>query len=126
MNLVDSSCWIEYLLNSEIGAQVAPVIENPGGLVVPTITLYEVYKKLLAVKDEEYALDVVSYMQTGTVLPLTAALSLSAVQISRVYTVPMADSIIYATSLHCSAVLWTCDKHFKDIPDIRYFPKSRQ
>jgi len=124
MNIVDSSCWIEYLMNSEIGVNVAPVIENPGELVVPTIILYEVYKKLLAEKDEEYALDVVSYMQTGTVIDLNAALSLSAVQISRKYKLPMADSIIYATSLHYSAVIWTCDKHFKDIPDIRYFPNK--
>ena len=78
MNLVDSSCWFEYLMDTEIGANVAPAIENPGELVVPTITLYEVYKKLLAEKGEEYALDVVSYMQTGKVIELDAALSLSA------------------------------------------------
>jgi predicted nucleic acid-binding protein len=112
-------------MNSEISANFAPVIEDPGELVVPTITLYEVYKKLLAEKDEEYALDVVSYMQTGTVIDLNAELSFSAVQISRKYKLPMADSIIYATSLHYSAVIWTCDKHFKDIPDIRYFPKNQ-
>jgi predicted nucleic acid-binding protein len=110
-------------MNSEIGANVVSIIENPGELVVPTITLYEVYKKLLAEKDEEYALDVVSYMQTGMVIDLNAALSLSAVQISRKHKLPMADSIIYATSLRYSALIWTCDKHFKDIPDMRYFPK---
>jgi len=63
-------------------------------------------------------------MQTGTVIELNAELSLSAAQISRKYKLPMADSIIYATSLHYSAVIFTCDKHFKDIPDIRYLPKS--
>jgi predicted nucleic acid-binding protein len=125
MNIVDSSCWIEYLMNSEISVHVAPVIEDPGELVVPTITLYEVYKKLLAEKDEEYALDVISFMQTGTVIDLNTALSLSAAQISRKHKLPMADSIIYATSLHYSAVIWTCDKHFKDIPDIQYFPKNQ-
>jgi predicted nucleic acid-binding protein len=112
-------------MNTAIGANVAPVIENSGELVVPTITLYEVYKKLLAEKGEEYALDVVSYMQTGTVIDLNAGLSLSAVQISRKHKLPMADSIIYATSQHYSAVIWTCDKHFKDIHDIRYFPKNQ-
>jgi len=124
MNVVDSSCWLEYLMNTEIGAVVAPVIENPDELIVPTITLYEVFKKLLAEKGEEYALNVVSYMQTGTVSELNASLSLSAAQISRKYKLPMADSIIYATSLHYSAVIYSCDKHFKDIPSIRYFPKT--
>jgi predicted nucleic acid-binding protein len=124
MIVIDSSCWIEYLMGTEIGAAVAPVIENPNELIVPTITLYEVYKKLLAEKGEEYALDVVSYMQTGTVIELNAGLSLSAAHLSRKYKLPMADSIIYATSLHNSAVIFSCDKHFKDIPDVRYFAKT--
>jgi predicted nucleic acid-binding protein len=112
-------------MGTEIGVDVAAVIENPGELVVPTIILYEVYKKLSAEKGEEYALDVVSYMQTGTVIELNTGLSLSAARISRNYKLPMADSIIYATSLHYSAVLFTCDKHFKDISGIRYFPKTQ-
>jgi predicted nucleic acid-binding protein len=123
MNIVDTSCWIEYLMDTEIGAHIAPIIENPGELVVPTITLYEVYKKLLMEKGEGYALDVVSYMQTGTIIELTVGLSLSAAHISRTYKLPMADSIIYATSLHHSAAIFTCDKHFKDISGVRYFPK---
>jgi len=125
MNVVDSSCWLEYLMDTEIGAAVAPVIDNPSDLIVPTITLYEVYKKLLAEKGEEYALDVVSYMQNGTVIELNADLSLSAAEISRKHKLPMADSIIYATSLHYSAVIFSCDKHFKDFPGIRYFPKTK-
>jgi predicted nucleic acid-binding protein len=110
-------------MGTEIGVAVAPVIENPGELLVPTIILYEVYKKLLAEKNEEYALNVVSYMQAGKIIELNSGLSLSAAQISRKHKLPMADSIIYATSLHYSAVIFSCDKHFKNIPDIRYFPK---
>ena len=123
MNIVDSSCWFEYLMDTEIGTNVAAVIENPSELVVPTITLYEVYKKLLAEKSEEYALEVVSYMQTGKIIELNTELSLASAQISRKHKLPMADSIIYATSLHYSAALFSCDKHFKDIPGVRYFPK---
>jgi toxin FitB len=124
MNIVDSSCWLEYLMGTDLDTNVVMVIENPGELVVPTITLYEVYKKLLAEKGEEYALDVVSYMQSGMVVELNAGLSLSAAQISRKHKLPMADSIIYATSLHYSALLFSCDKHFKDIPGVCYFPKT--
>jgi predicted nucleic acid-binding protein len=112
-------------MGTEIGMNVAQIVENPGELIVPTITLYEVYKKLLAEKNEAYALDVASYMQTGTVIELNAGLSLSAAQINRKHKLPMADSIIYATSLHYSAVIFSCDKHFKDIPDVRYFPKTQ-
>jgi len=124
MNILDSSCWLEYLMNTDIGANIAIVIENPKELIVPTITLYEVYKKLLAEKNKEYAQDVISYMQTGTVVELNAGLSLYAADISRKYKLAMADSIIYATSLHYSALIFTCDKHFKDLPNVRYFPKK--
>jgi predicted nucleic acid-binding protein len=112
-------------MNTEIGENVASAIENPRELIVPTIILYEVYKKLLMEKDEEYALDVVLYMQTGRVFELDVALSLSAAQISRKHKLSMADSIIYATALQCSAVIFTCDKHFKNISGIRYFQKSQ-
>jgi predicted nucleic acid-binding protein len=110
-------------MNTAIGVTVAPFIENTAELIIPTITLYEVYKKLLAEKNEEYALDVVSYMQTGTVIELNAALSFQAAKISRTHKLPMADSIIYATALYYQAELFTCDKHFKDIPAVHYFPK---
>jgi predicted nucleic acid-binding protein len=63
-------------------------------------------------------------MQTGAVIELNADLSLSAAQISRKHKLPTADSIIYATSLRYSAVIFSCDKHFKDIPGIRYFSKT--
>jgi predicted nucleic acid-binding protein len=111
-------------MNTEIGANVAPVIENPAELVVPTITIYEVYKELSAEKSEEYALNVVSYMQSGTIIDLNTALSISAARISREQKLAMADSIIYATSLHYSTVIFSCDKHFKDLPNVQYFQKT--
>jgi predicted nucleic acid-binding protein len=124
MNVVDSSCWIEYLMDSPIGKNVASIIETPEELVVPTITLYEVYKKLVREKDEKYALDVVHYMQTGKVITLDVDLSVLAAKTSMIHGLSMADSIIYATALRYDAELWTADKHFKDISDIHYFPKT--
>jgi predicted nucleic acid-binding protein len=111
-------------MNTPIGNAVAPIIEKPDELIVPTITLYEVYKKLVAEKDDEYAMSIISYMQTGTVVALDSELSIFAAQISRQYKLPMADSIIYSVSVRYSAVLWTADKHFKDYPGIHYFPKT--
>jgi predicted nucleic acid-binding protein len=73
---------------------------------------------------EEYALNVVSYMQTGRVVELSAGLSLSAAEVGRKHKLAMADSIIYATSLYYSATIFSCDKHFKALPNVRYFPKT--
>jgi len=124
MNVVDSSCWIEYLMNSDIGAAVAPAIEDSGSLIVPSICLYEVYKKLAAEKSEAFAMEVISYMKSGKIIVLDETLSVFAAQVSRKHKLPAVDSIIYATTTQNAAILWTCDKHFQDIPGIRYFPKS--
>ena len=125
MNIVDSSCWIEYLMNTPIGDMVAEVIENSYKLIVPTITIYEVYKKLAAEKGDNYAMSIITYMQSGKVISLDSNLSVLSAQISRQYKLPMADSIIYAVSKQYSAIIWTADKHFKDFPGIRYFPKTK-
>jgi hypothetical protein len=72
---------------------------------------------------EEYALDVVSYMQTGTVIELNGGLSLSAAQISREHKLPMADSIIYATSLHYSTLFFHAINISKIFPVFVIFQK---
>jgi len=123
MNIIDSSCWLEYLMDTKIGANIAPVIEDTSQLIVPTITLYEVYKKLSSEKSKEYAQEVISYMQNGKVIDLDASLSLYAADVSQKYKLAMADSIIYATSLLYSAIVFSCDKHFKELSNVRYFPK---
>jgi len=56
MNVVDSSCWLEYFSGSEVGERVSSIIEDVESLVVPTITLYEVFKKVLVERDEDSAI----------------------------------------------------------------------
>ena len=111
-------------MDTEIGQSIASIVENPNDLIVPTITLYEVFKKLSSEKDKEYAQNVITYMQTGTIIELNAELSLSAADISRKYKLAMADSIIYSTAQHYSAMVFSCDIHFKDLPNVTYFLKK--
>ncbi len=56
MNLVDSSGWLEYLADGENTKFFAPAIENTDELIVSTINIYEVYKKVLAEKDDNTAI----------------------------------------------------------------------
>ena len=44
-NVVDSSGWLEYFADSERAAFFAPAIEDTDHLIVPTICIYEVFKK---------------------------------------------------------------------------------
>jgi toxin FitB len=69
---------------------------------------------------ENEALQVASQMQTGTVVDLTQSLALDAARLS----LPLADSIIYATAMRWGAMLWTQDEHFKKLPNVNYFLKQ--
>lgn len=123
MNIVDSSCWLEYFEGSSIAELVAGPIETIDSLVVPSVTLYEVFKKLLIEKDEDSALLAVAHMKQGQVIELDSDLSICSAKISREYKLPMADSIIYATTKKYNCILWTQDKYFKELKDVKYFEK---
>jgi predicted nucleic acid-binding protein len=118
-NVVDSSGWLEYFIDSERAPLFAPAIEDTSNLIVPIITLYEVFKKVLRERGEHDALQIASVMQTGTIVELNAPLAMSAAR----FQLPLADSIIYATAQHYQATLWTQDEHFEHLTGVRYFRK---
>jgi predicted nucleic acid-binding protein len=124
MNVFDSSCWIELIEGSDIGEKIQQIIDNPSDLLVPSIVIYEVYRKLDRVMGVEYAQSVLNLMKKGKVVYLDEDLSVYSAQIGNQYRLAMADSIIYATAQKYGAMLWTCDKHFKDLSSVRYFDKS--
>ena len=123
MNVIDSTLWLEYFADTEAGNNIAEVIENTSYLLVPTITLYEVFKKLLLETNEDDALLAIAHMKQGKVVDLTDELSLSAAKVSKIHKIPMADSIIYATTIKYDSVLWTQDKHFIGLRSVNYFEK---
>jgi len=125
MNVLDSSCWIEFFHNTPIKGAFAPVVNRPQELLVPTVVLYEVCKYLLSKTSEENVIKYVRFMQKGRVIILTPELSISAANISRKHKLAMADSIIYATTKQYEAVLWTTDQHFNGLPSVRYFDKTQ-
>ncbi len=124
MNVVDSSGWLEYFADGPNADFFAGPIENPPELIVPTISLYEVFKRVLQQKGESKAIEAVSMMMHGKVIALDTAVAISAAKLSDEYKTPMADSVILATARHYQAVLWTQDSHFASIPDVKYAAKQ--
>lgn len=120
LHVVDSSAWLEYLAGTERAALFAEPIERPASLVVPVITLYEVFKKVLRERGEHLALRIVAHMQQGRVVSVDAPLALKAATLN----LPLADSLIYATAQAHGASLWTQDAHFEGLAGVRYFPKA--
>ena len=92
-------------------------------LIVPTICLLEVFKRMLREKGEDAALDMVSQMRQGLVVDLDADLALEAGRLGLELSLPLADSAILATARLHGATLWTQEEHFDGIDGIRYIPK---
>ena len=125
MNVVDSSAWLEYFANGPNASFFAPPIEKTEELMVPTISLYEVFKKILQQRREDDALQAVALMQQGRIVDLDANVALSAARMSLDQKLPMADSVILATARLFDAVLWTQDIDFKGLPDVQYRKAKR-
>jgi predicted nucleic acid-binding protein len=124
MNVVDSSGWLEYFADGPNADFFAPSIENVADLIVPSISVYEVFKKVLEQRGEGNALQVVAVMEQGVVVDLDTTIALSAAKISLDLKLPMADSIILATARKYDATLWTQDSDFRGIEGIHYVEKG--
>jgi toxin FitB len=124
MNVVDSSAWLEYFADGSNAAFFARPIEATDELLVPTLTIYEVFKRVLQQREEGDALRAVALMQQGAVVDLDARLALAAARVSLETRMPMADSIVLATARLHDATLWTQDADFESVPGVRYRPEK--
>ncbi len=123
MNIVDSSGWLEYFANGSNAQRFLLPLRQTESLIVPAVSIYEVFKVVLRERGENYALQAVTAMQKATVVDLTPTLAMTAAQLSLKHSLPMADSIILATARLYDAVIWTQDADFKNIPGVKCFPK---
>jgi predicted nucleic acid-binding protein len=124
MNIVDSSGWLAYFTDEPNAKHFLAPLSDSTLLVVPTVTIYEVFKVVVREASENEALQVVVAMQKGKVVDLSATLAIAASRLSLEYQLPMADSIILATAQEFKAIIWTQDSDFKKISKVKYFPKK--
>ena len=124
MNVVDSSAWLEYFANGPNASFFARPIEETDELVVPSLTVYEVFKRVLQQRDDGDALRAVAVMQQGSVVDLDVRLALSAARVSLDTRLPLADSVVLATARLHHATLWTQDADFEGLPGVRYRPRK--
>jgi predicted nucleic acid-binding protein len=122
MNVVDSSAWLSYFANEPCADALAAPLQDRQNLLVPTITLTEVFKTAARQRDEQSAMRAVAQMKRGRVIPLDDSLAIEAARFGLRHKLPLADSIIYATARRFDALLWTRDGDFKDLPGVRFLP----
>jgi len=123
MNVVDSCGWLEYFADGRNAAFFAPAIENTRKLLVPSISILEVFKRVFEQCGESEGLRAVAQMQLGQVVSLDAALALLAARLSHELKLPLADSVILASARAHDAVVWTQDEHFIGISGVKYVGK---
>jgi len=123
MNVVDSSGWLEYFAEGPNADFFASAIETKRDLLIPVISIYEVFKRVLQQKGEDDALQAVAQMLQGQVIDLDTTLALQAAKTSAESRLPMADSIILTTARAYKALLWTQDEHFEGLEGVRYIEK---
>ena len=123
MNLIDSSGWLEYFADGPNADFFADSIVDTTRLVVPTLSIFEVFKRIAQQRTEGDALQAAAVMQQGTVVELTVPLALDATRESLERRLPMADSIMLATARAYGAKLWTQDSDFEGIDGVEFRAK---
>jgi toxin FitB len=125
VNVVDSSGWIEFLGGGANAEFFAKAVSDTAHLVVPTISVFEVCRWMRRELGERRALDAMALMQQGSIVELDATLAMSAARLSLELKLPMADSIILATTRANNATLWTQDDDFEGLDDVKYIAKKK-
>lgn len=125
MNVVDSSAWLSYFAGDQNSSSFAIPIENLRELLVPSITITEVFKNILRQRDEGVALAAIAHMEQGRIIPLDSGLAINAATFGIQYKLPLADSIIFATAQKYKAKLWTQDSDFEGLQGIQLFKKIK-
>lgn len=124
MNVVDSSAWLEYFADGPSADEFAVPIEDDERLIVPTVCVYEVFRRVLQERDQGTAMDRVSDMLRGRVVDLGIETALTAARLGLEHRLPLADSIIYATARAHGATVWTMDRDFEGLEGVRYFARD--
>jgi predicted nucleic acid-binding protein len=123
VNVVDSSGWLEYFAGGPNANFFAKAIEATAELIVPSLSLHEVFKRVLQQRSEGDAFQAIAAMHQGRVVDLTAHLALAAARLSVDARLPMADSVMLATARSFDAILWTQDADFERVAGVRFVAK---
>jgi len=124
MRLIDTSAWIEWLTGSPLGSALAAEFPDRAQWLVPTLVQLELAKWLTREVGEDKADRVIAFTETCVVADLDTATALSAAELCARHKLSTADAVIYATALAYDADLLTCDRHFENLPGVRFVPKA--
>ncbi len=124
MRVVDTSAWIEWLMNTPTCDAVAAALPQRAQWLVPTMVQLELAKWVAREVNAEQADEVIAFSQKCVVIPLDTDIALAAAELCRDHKLATADAIVYATALAHDADLLTCDAHFESLPGVTVISKA--
>ena len=117
---LDSSVWIEILGSGPLLGPCSAALRSAGAVMVPTVVIFEVYRKVLAATgSEEEALSAASLLRQHPVRELTDEIAMEAAELSLSHRLGMADSLVLAHALRDAAPLVTLDNDFAGVDGVR-------
>ena len=123
MNVVDSSGWIEYFIDTASADNFAPAIEKTALLIVPALSFFEVHRFLSRNADVTRRDECLEVMSRGTIIELTAQRAIAASAAAQKHRLAMADAVMYSIAQEFNATFWTQDVDYKDLPGVSYHAK---
>lgn len=124
MNVVDSSGWIEYFIDTVNADNFASAIEKTALLIVPALSFFEVHRYLSRNADAARRDECLDVMRRGTVIELTTARVIAASEVAQKYSLAMADALMYSIAQEFKATFWTQDGDYKNLPGVSYRAKA--
>jgi toxin FitB len=117
--VLDSSVWIEILRTGPLSKKCLGELKGANKIFVPTLVIFEVYRKILRASSEELALSAVALLNTHSSAPLSQEVALLAGDLSLQHSLATADSLVLAHAIDLGAVLVTLDNDFADIDGVK-------
>lgn len=124
MNVVDSSGWIEYFIDTPSADNFAAAIERTELLIVPALCFFEVHRFLSRNADAARRDQCLDVMRRGKAIDLTTARAIAASEVAQQYRLAMADAVMYSIALEFKASFWTQDADYQDLPGVEYRAKA--
>lgn len=115
--VLDSSVWIEILNQGPLVNECTQALKSSDRIIVPTLVLFEVYKKITASRSEDQALSAIAFLSQYEVADMTREVALAAADLSLQRSLAMADSIVLAHAHQCGATLVTLDNDFVGVSE---------
>jgi toxin FitB len=125
MNVVDSSGWIEYLIDSPRAEVFAHTLEQTELLVVPAIAIFEVHRFLSRTVSAAKTGEAIALMCRSRVVDLTAARATAASLVAQAHRLAMADAVMYSIALEFKATFWTQDVDYQGLANVSYHAKAQ-